>query len=55
MPNDKVSKSSVHYSRGMPKSHCGICDYFINKDHACEKVEGIIMPSMWCKLFKKEI
>jgi hypothetical protein len=49
----KVSKVSVGYSKGMPKSHCGICEHYL-KGGNCTKVEGRIEPEMWCKLFQKK-
>jgi len=45
----KKLKGSVDYSRGMKKSHCGICRYY--HSGSCEKVEGQISPDMWCKLY----
>jgi hypothetical protein len=49
----KVTKESVDYSKGMPESHCGICDHY-KSPNACERVKGKINTNMWCKLFKKE-
>ena len=48
----KATKSAAHYGKGMKSAHCGICRHFIRPD-ACEKVEGEIGASMWCKFFKK--
>ena len=50
----KQTKEEVDYSEGMPKSHCGICRYFIAKDQGCEKVQGHILARMWCKLFERK-
>ena len=64
----KVSKESVHYSKGMVHSHCGrvfnndkgYCKHFetkfqgnLYKEGACSIVEGKISPIMWCQEFKK--
>ncbi len=49
----KVSKVSVGYSKGVPKSHCGICEHY-RENHSCTKVDGRIEPEMWCKLFKEK-
>jgi hypothetical protein len=46
----KVAKASVNYSKGMEKSHCGICTFY--HDKTCSKVQGPIDWSMWCKLYK---
>lgn len=46
----KVPKASVNYSKGMEKSHCGICTFY--HDKTCSKVQGPIDWSMWCKLYK---
>lgn len=48
---EKKPKDKVDYSKGMPKSHCGICKYY--HDHKCDLVAGRIEPHMWCKLFAK--
>lgn len=50
----KKSKSEVNYGQGMPESHCGICEHFIEGSSACTKVRGVIFASKWCKLFKRE-
>ena len=49
----KASKAEVNYSLGKPKEHCGICQYYT--DHVCQKVQGHINPTMWCKLFEKDV
>lgn len=49
----KATKASVDYSRGMPAAHCGICKHY--NDHACAKVRGYINPRFWCELFQKGI
>lgn len=59
---DKVAKSEVDYSKGMPKSHCGhvpkwhggSCEHFIHP-FSCEKVKGYIDPTYWCKLWAKDV
>lgn len=48
----KATKESVDYSKGMPESHCGICEHF-RAPHSCTEVQGKIDKSMWCKRFKK--
>lgn len=48
----KLSKASVHYSKGMPQAHCGICAHFERPD-ACELVEGPIDAGMWCTRFSR--
>jgi hypothetical protein len=48
------SKDEVDYSDGMPRAHCGICEYFRRDAQACTKVAGHILARMWCKLFEKE-
>jgi hypothetical protein len=50
----KKTKKEVDYSKGMRKSRCGVCKYFIPDDGECEKVKGSISEDMWCKLFKPE-
>jgi len=47
----KATKESVHYSDGMPSSHCGICVHY--HDHVCTEVQGKIEPDKWCEKFKK--
>jgi hypothetical protein len=49
----KADKDSVNYSKGMPSSHCGICQHYSNG--TCSKVKGPIDPDMWCKLFKRAV
>lgn len=61
----KLSKESVNYSKGMPRSHCGpkrigdpwFCEHFIGKEvgriGACKVVAGGISPEMWCKRYVK--
>lgn len=63
----KLSKSEVNYSRGMAHSHCGpivhsdkyYCAHFIsggegiNKEGSCGVVEGKILPSYWCRRYKR--
>jgi hypothetical protein len=49
---DKRTQKSVNYSKGNMKEHCGICAHFL-PPHACELVEGHIVPSYWCRLFAK--
>lgn len=56
MKPEKVSKSSVDYSPGMPKSHCGICAHYEARGQdrgPCERVEGEVQSSYWCKLFRR--
>lgn len=49
----KISKEAATYSQhGMPKSHCGICEYFV-APNTCQKVEGVVSRSGWCKLFRR--
>jgi len=48
----KRAKESVNYSKGSPAAHCGVCKHF-TPPNACEKVEGHIVPSYWCRLFEK--
>ena len=49
----KVSKADASYTQtGMPQSHCGICAHFV-APNLCEKVEGTVSRSGWCKLFKR--
>ena len=52
----KKLKSEVAYenpARG--PDHCGGCRYFelIEPNH-CSKVQGIIVASAWCRLFKEK-
>jgi len=49
----KLTKVEVHYSRGMAKSHCGICKHY-DGNYGCEVVAGHIEPDMWCDHFKKK-
>jgi hypothetical protein len=57
---DKVSQSSVNYSPGTAKAHCGPtqqwpkghCKHFI-PPHACEGVAGRIDPAYWCERWSK--
>lgn len=49
----KQSKSAVAYehpAEGM--HHCSECTHF-RKPNQCVKVQGIIQPEDWCKLFKE--
>jgi hypothetical protein len=52
----KISKESADYTNPAPgKDHCAICTYFERIDiHHCSKVEGIIKPPAWCRLFSPE-
>jgi hypothetical protein len=64
---EKVSKASVNYSKGMPRSHCGqqrmddtyYCKHFIMKginferDGECQVVQGSISPRYWCKRYAR--
>ncbi len=50
----KRDKDTVDYSRGMPKSNCGNCRYFVSAYHHCLKVQGMISAKMWCKLWEKK-
>ena len=49
----RKTKAAVHYGRGMPSAHCGICEHFV-APHSCEKVEGRIAKSAWCEMFRKK-
>lgn len=60
----KAAKSDVDYSQGMLHSHCGpvfhddkyFCRHFIpgtSRVGRCEKVEGAIIPEMWCELYER--
>ena len=46
----KATKDSVDYSKGNATEHCGNCEHY--KDHTCSKVQGMIEPSYWCKLWE---
>jgi len=48
----KKSKGQVNYSKGMKKTHCGNCRYFLAKQRICDLVAGRIEANMWCKLWK---
>lgn len=48
---DRKSKKSVDYSLG--GDVCGSCEHFKIDDGACDRVEGMIDPWCWCKLFKR--
>jgi hypothetical protein len=53
----KQPKREVNYSKGMAKSHCGICRYFIESPGGtatCKKVAGAVSADMWCTLFRKK-
>ena len=52
MPPTKRTKESVNYSKGNAEEHCGICRHYI-EPNGCELVEGHIVPSFWCRLFKR--
>ena len=67
--DDKASKESVDYSRGMMHSHCGpillddkwYCKHFVLKvrdksfkEGACTEVAGPINPTYWCKKYEKK-
>jgi hypothetical protein len=51
----KKTKHDVVYSKGMKAAHCSICEHYQPKPHTCTKVEGIIDPDYWCKLWTKRI
>jgi hypothetical protein len=52
----KAEKSDVQYGKGMPKAHCSICFWYMDKPSApialCVKVKGMVRAQMWCSLFK---
>jgi hypothetical protein len=61
---NKHKKSEVDYSKGMLHSHCGpvfhddkyYCKAFIPgaiRVGRCEKVDGDILPDMWCELYHR--
>lgn len=52
MPDQKLTKEEVDYSRGMGTRRCFLCRHF-EPPHACELVEGRIQPDMWCKKFER--
>ena len=52
----KISKDAAHYEdEAHGPEHCALCTYFerIAPRH-CARVEGIIDPGGWCKLFEKK-
>lgn len=55
MADGKQDKRDVGYSTG-GKDHCGVCEHYepIHKGvGSCTKVEGMIRPWMWCRLFER--
>ena len=46
----KLMKFAVDYGRGSMRDHCGVCHHFVKPD-SCTKVQGMIEPTGWCKLF----
>lgn len=56
----KCSKASVHYSKGHPESHCGICMHFQSPSScsvtssAGSPTPGRIDKDYWCEKFKKK-
>lgn len=49
----KVSKQAAHYGQGMKSAHCGICNHYLGNGR-CNRVEGIVSPSGWCKFFARK-
>lgn len=50
---EKQSKPDVNYGAGSHSEMCAICRHF-QPPAACDRVEGMIAPGAWCKLFSKE-
>lgn len=53
---EKISKAEAHYvDRSMSNDDCDDCIHFeVLAPRHCEKVEGIINPEGWCKLFARK-
>lgn len=55
-PVKKRLKHEVDYSRGMGDTRCWACVHFnaarSSASGTCDRVEGVIDPDYWCKLFK---
>lgn len=50
----KQDKKTVDYHLTDGPDHCSVCAHF-QKPSGCEKVNGSIAKSGWCKLFRKEV
>jgi hypothetical protein len=52
----KISKESAGYTNPAPSTdHCADCTYFERiAIHHCSRVQGIIKPAAWCRLFSPE-
>ena len=48
-----MTKKEAKYTdfASMPSERCKLCKYFI-EGGACKKVEGLIKPGGWCRLFE---
>jgi hypothetical protein len=51
----KESKKAVSYTAHAVRhdERCALCRYFTGMN-TCERVEGLIVPSGWCELFKRK-
>lgn len=52
-PKEKASKAEADYGTGMPDEHCSLCAHFSPSRLRCRRVEGLILPAMWCKFFAR--
>jgi hypothetical protein len=52
----KITKVQAGYEDPAQRSnHCKICEYFEKlAPRHCAKVEGIISPAAWCRLFERK-
>lgn len=51
----KVSKASVRYADASNDEYeCRRCAHF-ERPGSCERVEGVIKPGGWCKLWTKRV
>lgn len=49
----KVTKAVARYRKATTTNRCGNCRY-MNDDGTCDKVVGIVKPTMVCSLYARE-